>query len=111
MAISRPPDSLTARDKCHTGDARSLGSLCNVSLALKAPMKTKRYSRPRPFVALTRNNKRETLMCSTNAPAKKYIVAMVGPFKTNRGAAFYRANPGLFFKSVNQVERIAKEVK
>lgn len=67
----------------------------------------KTYSRPRPFVAVTKDNRLELLTCSNDAPAKKYITRMIGPFKTFRGARFYAAN--LVGRSINQVEKMAKE--
>ena len=69
----------------------------------------KTFSRPRPFVAVTEDGKRETLVCSSNQPPKKYIRVMFGPFKTNRAARFFRANPAIFARSVNQIEQLAKE--
>ncbi len=71
----------------------------------------KTYSRPRPFVALTNKGTRECLMSSTSRPTKKYITRMVGPFKTQRGAAFYRNHPSLFFRSINQVELLAQHME
>lgn len=70
---------------------------------------TKTYSRPRPFIAVTKDNRLELLNCSTNQPAKKYITRMIGPFKTLRGAIFYAANP--MARSINQVEKMAKELR
>lgn len=72
---------------------------------------TKTYSRPRPFVGLTSNGRRECLASSTSTPPKKGVVAMVGPFKTNRGAAFYCLHPSLFFRSVNHCEELAAAYK
>lgn len=69
----------------------------------------KTYSRPRPFVAVTEDGKRETLMSSSNQPTKKYIRVMFGPFKTFRAARFFRSNPAIFARSINQIERLAKE--
>lgn len=68
----------------------------------------KTYSRPRPFVAITNKGTRECLVSSTNHPPKKYITAMVGPFKTRKAQMLYQSQPGLFFKSVNQIERLTK---
>lgn len=69
----------------------------------------KRYTRPRPFVALTVDGRRETLTASSKQPTKAYIIAMFGPFKTFRAARFFRSNPAIFARSINQIEQLAKE--
>jgi hypothetical protein len=68
----------------------------------------KKYTRARPFVAVTRRGTLECCMSSSNQPTKRYITRMIGPFKTFRGARFYRLNP--IGRSINQIETLAREV-
>src|SRR4051812_22001494 len=67
------------------------------------------YSRPRPFVALTKNGGRELTVSSCKKPPKKYMTELIGPFKTFAAARLYVENPHIFLKSIRQWEILAKE--
>lgn len=70
--------------------------------------------RPRPYVGITSNGDRETFRSLSNPTPEVYgkqYTAVIGPFRTVRGAEFMRlygrANPHL--QTVADAERLAKE--